>query len=63
MLCDLECASIASSHMLPRDGPTKSTCTRSHGVSGIGHGAKLTAGVGAVTAQTLYALQWVSMLV
>ena len=40
----LECASIASSHMLPRNGPAKSTCTRSHGLSGIGHGDKLAAG-------------------
>ena len=59
----LECASIASSHMLPRNGPAKSTCTRSHGVSGIGHGDKLAAGAGAVTTQTLHALQQVAMLV
>ena len=49
--------------MRPRYGPTKSTCIRSHGLSGIGHGDKLAAGVGAVTAQTLHALQQVSMLV
>ena len=59
----LECASNASGHMLLRNGPAKSKCTRSHGLSGIGHGDKLAAGDGAVTAQTLHALQQVSMVV